>query len=473
MNRVSVSNGVLIDEPRPFKLEEVFFSTTDVKGRIIAGNDVFVRISGYSQSELTGQAHSIIRHPDMPRGVFRLLWDYIQSGRSIAAYVKNLAKDGRYYWVMALVSANSGGYLSVRFKPTSPLLDKVEKLYKEMLAVEREIESQGNGDKEKAITASQCLLLETLKKLGFQNYEEFMRIAFLAEIREREKVMAKSTPSGSNASQTPELERLSISDFSRSCEDTGVAANQLFRHMDKITSIENVVGSIEKYITDSAVTMKFLSLNASIESTILGSSAGSVTTVTEWLNISLKEALAETSTLSHLFVRVVGDLRSAMFELGCAKLQVEIIKSYLDSVSGLSDSSEVASRDDILNLIRDLCATMVEKMNHAFKRLELLPEASSQLLKGLALIDKQQSTLRFLNVAGKVEIARIANRKSLSDVFDQVGRLIERTNNELLMLQQAVNDMQNVMIFSVKPQQTVARAVEKMTLLSHSLVGLA
>jgi len=75
-------------------------SKTDPKGIIEYGNDYFVEISGYTESELIGQPHSIIRHPDMPKVVFKLMWDRINKAQNIMAVVKNLAKDGSYYWVV-------------------------------------------------------------------------------------------------------------------------------------------------------------------------------------------------------------------------------------------------------------------------------------------------------------------------------------------------------------------------------------
>ena len=72
-------------------------SRTDTKGNIEFGNDYFFKISGYSPQELIGKPHNIIRHPDMPKVVFKLMWDRIQSGQNIFAIVKNLAKDGRFY----------------------------------------------------------------------------------------------------------------------------------------------------------------------------------------------------------------------------------------------------------------------------------------------------------------------------------------------------------------------------------------
>ncbi len=89
--------------------KEIFFdglivSKTDLTGRITYANEVFCRIAGYSESELLGQPHSIIRHPDMPRAVFKYLWDTVLEGREVFAYVKNAAKSGDFYWVFAHVT---------------------------------------------------------------------------------------------------------------------------------------------------------------------------------------------------------------------------------------------------------------------------------------------------------------------------------------------------------------------------------
>src|SRR4051812_39423368 len=89
---------------QPFEVDELFFSATDRKGIITSGNSVFVRVSGYGRDELVGRAHNLVRHPDMPRAVFQVLWDYLEAGRPIAAYVKNLAKNGNPYWVVATVA---------------------------------------------------------------------------------------------------------------------------------------------------------------------------------------------------------------------------------------------------------------------------------------------------------------------------------------------------------------------------------
>lgn len=117
-------------------------SKTDPRGRITYANRVFMSISGYLEPELLGEPQSIVRHPDMPRGVFKLLWDTIRSGEECFAYVKNLCKNGDYYWVMANVTAdrdaagNITGYYSVRRKPATQAIKTVAEIYREMRAIE-------------------------------------------------------------------------------------------------------------------------------------------------------------------------------------------------------------------------------------------------------------------------------------------------------------------------------------------------
>ena len=77
-----------VDLPCDFLIDEMFFSTTDKKGIIRSGNAVFARVSGYPMAELVGQPHNIIRHPDMPRVVFRLLWDFLGRNLPVVALVK-------------------------------------------------------------------------------------------------------------------------------------------------------------------------------------------------------------------------------------------------------------------------------------------------------------------------------------------------------------------------------------------------
>lgn len=125
-----------------FAQDDIIVSKTDPKGRITYANDVFCKVSGYAEHELLGQPHSLVRHPDMPRSVFQLLWQRIAGGEEIFAYVKNLARCGGSYWVFAHVTPSFGsdgsivGYHSNRRSPDQAAIQRIEPIYRELLGIE-------------------------------------------------------------------------------------------------------------------------------------------------------------------------------------------------------------------------------------------------------------------------------------------------------------------------------------------------
>jgi len=167
----------------PFAPGEIFFSRTDGRGVIAAFNDVFVRIADYGAGDLIGAPHRIIRHPDMPKGVFHLLWEGIKAGHPIGAYVKNRARDGLHYWVFALVTPVEGGYLSVRIKPCGDLLPVVEAEYARALAAEAE------GLSPEASAEAIC---GRLAGLGFASYAAFQTQALWQEMQAREAAVGRA-----------------------------------------------------------------------------------------------------------------------------------------------------------------------------------------------------------------------------------------------------------------------------------------
>ena len=139
MKQVVVPTGreVFFDET------DLIVSKTDLKGRITYANREFCRVAGYSEAQLLGQPHSIIRHPDMPRAVFKLLWDTVAQGREIFAYVKNMNAIGDHYWVFAHVTPSYDhkgsiiGYHSNRRVPKPAVVDNtIAPLYAEVLREE-------------------------------------------------------------------------------------------------------------------------------------------------------------------------------------------------------------------------------------------------------------------------------------------------------------------------------------------------
>jgi PAS domain S-box-containing protein len=151
------------------KEDDFIVSKTDLKGRITYGNEIFIQMSGYSEQELLGAPHNILRHEDMPALVFKLLWERIKNKQAINAYVKNKCKNGDFYWVFANVtpsydqSANPIGYYSVRRRPEAKALEVIEPIYKALL----------DAQKRGGIAESEKLLHETLNKEGV-SYDEFI-----------------------------------------------------------------------------------------------------------------------------------------------------------------------------------------------------------------------------------------------------------------------------------------------------------
>lgn len=153
--------------------EDFIVSKTDLKGIITYGNRTFIEFSGYTEQELLGSQHNIIRHPDMPRGVFKFLWDTLAQKKECFAYVKNMAKDGSFYWVFANVTPDFDaqgrvmGYLSVRRAPKRSAVDLLSGVYQMMLAEEQRV---GPRD---ACDASLTLLTNILNEKGM-SYEELI-----------------------------------------------------------------------------------------------------------------------------------------------------------------------------------------------------------------------------------------------------------------------------------------------------------
>lgn len=158
-----------------FREEDIIVSKTDLKGRLTYVNQEFCRIASYSEAELLGEPHSIIRHPDMPRAIFKLLWDTILEGREIFAYVKNMSKLGDYYWVFAHVTPSYDenkkviGYHSNRRVPNRHALkNAIIPLYSEIM----EEESRHKNGKE-SLAAGFGFLTNFVKSKG-TSYDELI-----------------------------------------------------------------------------------------------------------------------------------------------------------------------------------------------------------------------------------------------------------------------------------------------------------
>ena len=160
---------------RTFGDNDIIVSKTDLKGRITYANKVFLDVAGYNLNEVMGQPHNMIRHPDMPRCIFKLLWDTMAQKQELFAYVMNRCKNGDHYWVLAHVTpsydtaGNLSGYHSNRRVPNrSTLENTIIPLYAQLLLTE-----QTHANRKDAIAASTKVLTDLLAEKGIE-YDEFI-----------------------------------------------------------------------------------------------------------------------------------------------------------------------------------------------------------------------------------------------------------------------------------------------------------
>lgn len=221
--------------------DDLFFSTTDAKGVITDSNEVFVRLSNYSREELFGAAHNIIRHPDMPGGAFKAMWDTLQAGDPFVAYVRNLAKNDSSYDVLATVTPlPDGGYLSVRTRPCTDTFDTIAAAYQEMNDVEHAAREAGANRRDAAAAGAEKLG-EVLAGLGVENYSDLMWGILPAEVAARE------------SSQTIDVEALAAANPTAAVAvDVYRALDQFMASQDALAKTVDEVKAAEKQLSEQS-----------------------------------------------------------------------------------------------------------------------------------------------------------------------------------------------------------------------------
>lgn len=338
------------DEPRPtsgeapFRNGEIFFSRTDDRGVILSGNYVFHRVAGYAWEEMLGAPHKLIRHPDMPKGVFWLLWDTLKQGRSMGAYVKNQAKDGLYYWVYAVMMPSENGYLSARIKPTSPMLGTIQREYAALLQAEQ--------DEDLTPEQSAQRLRARLQTLGYEKYHHFAAHALGEELSSSDRLLDRVADP-----------RIGI--FRRMLENADALTEetrQLVHEFDAMRTIPHNLRVIASRLEPTGGPVTTLSQNYGAMSREM-SDWFATHVLGEKSNFSTIKGTVNHSMFLECMARVLGDcdrqLQKERRALGSVDIAAErdilarMVKSYGDkSRSGLEDVETEAAR------IQNACEVM-------------------------------------------------------------------------------------------------------------------
>lgn len=452
-----------IDESREFAVEQLFFSTTDRKGHIQRANSVFQAIAGYTWSELNHQPHNIVRHPDMPRVVFQLFWDYIQAGKPIVAFVKNLAKDGRYYWVVALATPISEGYLSVRFKPTSPLLETVKRLYAGLRAVESAIEDDSK-DRKAAIAASREALAAELRKLGFNNYDDFMQQALKGEMQSREAHLGAAARRGlKSATPTAPAEVDSPETVAEMFDQLAVVLNALFGDLEVYVEINLGVNAKSANVMDISESLRVSALNGVIAVDKLGTKAAGLRPVLDWLRVLSEEITEEGSRLSTSLDELVREVDQVVFGLSAAKLENEMTAQFAHELVRHAANSTSDSTNDGMDgmtggAIQNLHASSSRTVRGALRGLESIRSKLKALTLSQARLLESSHSLRPVYLTGKIEMADGVGAR-LSAVFRDLGTQLEETEANLGGLRTVLENLEIHLVRGLAHAQRIEETI--------------
>lgn len=278
-----------------------------------------MRVSRYPRELLDGHAHNCIRHPDMPRAIFRVFWDMLAAGRPIAAYVKNLAADGSFYWVMASAQPIAGGYLSVRLKPSRPYLAAAQRIYARLLEAEREVEAEDVRRRKPSIDASMALLPQLLADEGFDGYEAFMDAALPAEVTAREALLG--TTARQRLGRPPADADPAVVTLLERCAETHDFLDGLVANLEQYATLNRTLEGKSRFVLDLADSIRLFSLNALLASARLGEDGAALGAVAALMRDRSDSAGPRIRTLHDDIVGAVDLLGDMGFRIAATKLQ--------------------------------------------------------------------------------------------------------------------------------------------------------
>ncbi|QDK45239.1 chemotaxis protein [Bdellovibrio sp. ZAP7] len=396
-----------------FSYHELFFSKTNRKGIIQSGNTVFVRVSEYEREDLLNRPHNIIRHPDTPRAVFKLFWNYLDANKPIAAYVKNKSKTGRYYWVFAMAFPLEDGFLSIRLKPSSKYFPIVQALYQDLTAQETMGLPLDEG-----IT----LIEERLRTLGFADYSDFMCRALLEEMSSRDHLLQSAEITEIKSQfQIEALEKF-IHDSTMNTQAARLTFSKAYQLFEQTAPLfkdcEEILETCHK--------VKFVTLNLMVAASRLkeeGKPLGAVAA-------NLQELTSQIAISSGHFEDVFKNYSKSVFEMFVAvaisRFQIEMMNQLAEETSLACQKKEdfdaETERSFQLNCepIRYLINKNIQSVGEISEKLNHI---SKSLLSSIQTLNKVTSGMGVLHVVGKIEMARVGAGESLSSRLSEMDTL--------------------------------------------------
>lgn len=408
---MNLLNTAVSDNEARFDPNELFFSITDNRGVILSGNDVFVRISGYTRSELIGKPHNLIRHPDMPRIIFKTLWDTILSGRPLVAYVKNRTKNGEYYWVLAAVFPLNERFVSIRIKPSTPLFDSVKALYFRLLMAE----TTGG------MSQSADMLHTQLTELGYSGYDGFMSDILLQELRKR-----KGSTANLNITLPAHL-RPAYELCSQMMEEYA----HWFEKIDFFIHTNQSFDEKRESLRQQARDIVFLSLNASVSSYKVENGGETFGILSQSIRSVAKMNDTLISRIHTLIVSLSDQLNAIVFSVSSIRLQLETLLYFIREISHNEEDIHlgIENIDDLITLALETAA--------GFQTLQTsMDQVMDESIVLLDQLDQQVMYLGYVQIYGLIESARSEEeRMRFGVIFEQLKTLIAQMSEGIVTMQ--------------------------------------
>jgi PAS domain S-box-containing protein len=404
-----------------FDINELFFSITDQESTILSGNEVFIRISGYTKEEAIGRYHNIVRHPDMPRVIFKVVWDYLNAGKPIVGYVKNRSKNGNYYWVLAAIFPLKDRYVSIRIKPTTRLFTVIQKLYPVLL------EAENRGGMEE----SGAMIPDLLNDLGYSDYTEFMSDALLHELQERQKLISSVSSHEKRADDTPLSQRLQS--VQRYTQTLMRAYDVWFDKINTFIEIKSTFEAKSLVLRHVAREVVFLSLNASVSSYKIECGGETFGILARDIRTNAKEndiLIAHIDTQVHSLSNSLNEL---IFSVSGIRLQTEVLSYFIEEL--LCENCKV-QHHEIENNMDSLIALVDEYSEKSTALQYQIDRQLQETLKYLDQLEQQMMYLGYIQVYGMIEAAGNPHETvSFEGIFSQLKTLIQKTSYEIEVMQ--------------------------------------
>lgn len=358
-----------------FAADELFFSTTDSHGRIRRANSTFMRLSGYPRGALVGRAHNVVRHADMPAGLFRSIWDAIEEGRAASAYITNRSSDDGHYRVFATIVPSGSGYLSVRTLPMlTDLRDDLEAAYARVRDVEEASAAAGSTRREVA-AAGQAALQAELQTLGYADAIDFTRRVLVAEVGE---LLAHGVGIPDSPQADGPVARI-LDAMSRIEAETAGLVGILQEGRRLIDLLGRRAGEIEALSARLGTLREAMrAVGADVEVLGHGEQADDVAARCQQVDALVLECSEQLHPLSSQIEALRGDLDSVSFRIALARLHN--LAAGIFALQIIEGQDEVDANDAVGSLT-ELCSALSDGADNLTQRVGLL-DARRELVGG-------------------------------------------------------------------------------------------